>query len=551
MINYFYNIILKTDECDLYSDVLTSIRKDFYISKEKQKGKITQNSSGDSLFYNFSLEKDKAMKWSVSNDESIFSETKILTDGQYSINYYNENGLYKTLTFSKFHTLLKIEYFNLSKTTVPYCVMEPRKANNSLCIMLFSRTETKPSVLFAMPEVQDDYIMDKVDSQFEDYTVIASTNEGMIKFLSETQLVAFNEFVEKAEKTKAEDIAPESFIDDDDAALARKLNPKDFNVKRNLSEIVDISQAQEFSYDNIEEELVSDLELDLSDELVEEVAKITDNDTIDAVETEYPAEIGIDEESVIEDFTEVENDAIDNDDVDDLTCVETFDAEMSTPEIIDDEVNENIEEVILEGEYVAKEDVQEDIEIVNEDACIVTVEEADLKATFDDKDIHDEYIISEFVEPDSVIDGRNAKYLYYGELNSDNKRDGFGRTATEDGRTAYEGEYSNNKRNGIGAYYYKDSGLCYYGQWKDNKREGVGVGVSSLDKSIHVGKFSANKPCGDGVRIEENGDIRFIKKVLSNGITVEFKFENDKVIVVKYNENGDIISENTSNLMYF
>ena len=47
MINYFYNIKLKNEMFDFYSDVLTNIRKDYYLSKLKQKGKLTQNSDSD------------------------------------------------------------------------------------------------------------------------------------------------------------------------------------------------------------------------------------------------------------------------------------------------------------------------------------------------------------------------------------------------------------------------------------------------------------------------------------------------------------------------
>ena len=60
-----------------------------------------------------------------------------------------------------------------------------------------------------------------------------------------------------------------------------------------------------------------------------------------------------------------------------------------------------------------------------------------------------------------------------------------------------------------------------------------------------------NKPVGDGVRVFDDGNIKFVKKVLSNGVTVELKFDGDKIFVSKYDENGELISENTSNLMYF
>ncbi|MBQ2972034.1 MAG: hypothetical protein IJE16_05755 [Ruminococcus sp.] len=513
MINYFYNIILKTDNCDLYSDVLTSVRKDYYLSHEKQKGKITQNSSSDTLYYEFSIEKDKGIKWRVSDENTIISDSKNLENSKSCVNYYGDNGLYKVITFSKYHTLLQVDYFNMSKSATPFCTIEPRKSGNDLCLLLSSSTSgVQPSVLFAMPAVDDEYIQDKIDLEFDDYTAIASTNEGVVKFLSETQMESFEKFVDRATAMKLTDLAPEKFIDDEDAVLAQKLNPKDFNIKRNLSEIVDISEAQEFSFDNIVEELLDNL-----DEEAEFEAQKADVDFVSPISYE-PVE------TVAEDSSEA-------------VVKEVF--EETVEETTEEAVEETIEEITEEE--------------LSEEPVVSDTEEASVEEVLDIETIEDieSFELSEEVEPDSVIKSGSAKYLYFGELDGASKRNGFGRTATEDGRTAYEGEYHDNKRNGIGAYYYKNSQLCYYGEWKNNKREGFGVGVSSVDNSIHVGNFKDNKPADGGARVNSNGEIEFVRKALSNGVVVELKFDGDKVTVSKFNKKGELVSENTSNLMYF
>ncbi len=494
MINYFYNIILKTDDCDLYSDVLTSVRKDYYLSQEKQKGKITQNSSSDTIYYEFSIENEKGIKWRVSDENTIISDSKNLEDSKSCVNYYSDNGLYKVITFSKYHTLLKVEYFNTSKSTTPYCTIEPRKSGNDLCLLLSSSTAgVQPSVLFAMPNVDDEYIQDKVDLEFDDYTAIASTNDGVVKYLSESQLENFEKFVDRAMALKLTELAPEKFIDDKDAVLAEKLNPKDFNIKRNLSEIVDISQAQEFSFDNIVEELLDDLN--------EEAEFDSKEAQTDYLAQSFPQDPEIDT--------------------------------VDVPEVVVEEAT--VDEVVyIEPEISGAEEI-----LADEVAQTEETEEKEL------------FVEAEESVPDSIIESGSAKYLYYGELDGESKRCGFGRTATEDGRTAYEGEYLDNKRNGIGAYYYKDSKLCYFGEWKNNKRDGFGIGVSSVDNSIHVGEFKDNKPADGGVRINSDGDIQFVRKTLSNGVTVELKFDGDKVTVSKFNKKGELVSENTSNLMYF
>ena len=542
MINYFYNIAIKGDECDFYTDVLTSVRKDYITSKVKQKGKIAQNSDGDTVFYEFCIDKNKPMKWNVSDDRTIISDVKNVEDDKYFVNYYSDEGVSKTLTFSKYHTLLKIEYFNVATSQVPTYVLEPRKNRNDLCLLFSKKSSYLKTILYPMPEIKDEYIAEIVDSEFEDYTAVASTNIGVVKFLSEEQLSAFEEFLLKVEERKANEFVPESFIDEADAVLAMKLNPKDFNIRKNLAQSVDITQAQEFSLD-----------------ADEEIAKITGeyNTPVEEKAEEFvatPEEVAIDE--IIEDTPEeVSTDEI----IDEIPAEEVVDTEteVTVDEVITDS-EENDTPVVIETLDEDYGDVKEPVESFDEkladelnEAEVVPVVELP-EDMFDTEDLLDStFEVSAESPADAIIDSANTKYLYYGDLDNNGNRSGYGRTCIESGRTAYEGEYKDNKRDGKGAYYYKDGTLCYYGEWKNNKREGFGVGVSSFDKSVHVGKFVENKPVDDGVRFNKDGEVSFVKRVLSNGVTVVISFDGDKMTVTKYNSEGEVISENTSNLMYF
>ncbi len=544
MINYFYNIILKEDVCDLYSDVLTSVRKDYYMSKDKQKGKLTQNSSGDTLYYDFAIEKDRTMKWQISDNESIISDVKSAEDNRYCVNFYDDNGLYKVLTFSKHHTLLMIEYYRtkeFSASSTPCCTIEPRKGESGLCLLQRVRGSMLPSVLYPMPDIDDEYIADKVNDEFGDYEVVASTNDGVIKFLSQGQLDAFEAFIDRAQAMKLTDNAPERFIDDEDAVLAQKLNPKDFNVKRNLSQIVDISQAQDFSYE-VEDILLGEdeqeqFEVDVESVYLEKMDSVDVDATLEeflkqASEYSYKNDDSVSAyEHTVQASTE---DAQDIDIVEETESVDN--AQSCFENIVDTDL------AVTTG-YVSEPQNDE----------ISVCEPSDVSsqgiATIDVYD--DDFLCVRDEEPDKEIVNGSNKYLYYGKLDENSNRVGYGRTATEDGRTAYEGVYEYNKRNGKGAYYYKNGLLCYYGDWKDNKRNGFGIGVSSFDNSVHVGEFADNKPVGDGARIDADGNVRFISKTLSNGVKVLLNFDGDKIIVSKFNENGDLISENSSNLTYF
>lgn len=629
MINYFYNIKLKEEKIDFYSDVLTNIRKDFYLSKSKQKGKITQNSDADYINYEFSLEKDKMLKWTVSDSRSIISESRQKDDGKYGVNYYEDNGSSKALLFSKFHTLLRVDYFDTKISTSPYCSIEPRKNNDDLCLLLTKKSTYASTILLPMPEIDDEYILDKIDAEFEDYTAVASTNAGMVKFLTDEQISSFETFVEEAKKQKEIDFAPKSFIDEKDAELANILNPKDFNIKKNLSQAIDITMAEEFSLDidDVIDDLVGDKiekvgdNIDFIDfvDFVEEcrvapvvnvetpaeetvtAPEIIEEDVIDLCEeivlesdesefevSETLAEVDETEEPVIEDEVQPERliyevsakqaeiDAIFNDEPDsvedDLFAVFNAPVVDEISEAIEEslleEVAETIEEPIQEAftqtenqivEFsaevsVEKEQVDNVVSSNTVDECEVEIKEVEAKETetIDDENISDEsYDVEQQEIPDCIIESSSSRYLYFGELDEKGNRCGFGRTATDNGHTAYEGGYVDNKRDGLGAYYYKDGELCYYGEWKNNKRDGFGIGISSVDKSAHIGRFKDNKPDSFGVRVDRNGEVRFVKKALSDGNYVIVKFDNDKIIITKYSKNGDVISENTSNMMYF
>ncbi len=566
MINYFYNITSKEDGLNFYTDVLTNIRKDFYLTKEKIKGKITQNSSLNSVYYEYALEKNKPLKWKVSDDSHISSDCKNLDDGKYCVSFYNETGLFKQITFSKLHTLLKVEYFNTTKSTSPYFIIEPRKSNNGLCLLMNVVGSFQSVVLFPMPAIDDDYISDKVDSDFTDYCAVASTNDGVVKFLDSMQLEKFEEFIDRAQAMKLTDERPESFIDESDAVLAKKFNPKDFNVKKNLSEIIDITDAQEFSYneDDTFEQMMFEVDDTVSDsavvmDQVEDACEPEFTQVDDKKQCDENVE-NFDEPFVSSfvEYTQADLDAI-NSPVSDTEDTETIDP---TSEVLGNNFDEKSDELIAfdDSTDVCDETYIEEKEIlaetkpekpVDEPIIIETTIDTDSDDNSDMCDCEMEFVLGEASKADRVVESANAKYYYYGELDDQNNRTGFGRTATENGHTAYEGLYSANKRNGSGAYYYKDGKLCYYGNWKDNKRDGFGIGVSSLDDSVHVGHFTDNKPFGDGVRIDSNGSVKFIQKTLSDGISVVLKFDGDKIIVVKYNDNGEIISENSSNLKYF
>ncbi len=148
----------------------------------------------------------------------------------------------------------------------------------------------------------------------------------------------------------------------------------------------------------------------------------------------------------------------------------------------------------------------------------------------------------EGISADAVFDVGGEKYSYYGFLDEENRRNGYGRTVTPGGNTAYEGFYQNDKRNGFGTFYYKNRKVNYIGNWHDNFRDGFGVGFRSSDGTSHIGKWNKNNPDGIGARFDSDGNFIFLGyyqngKKQGKGITLDddgsfvvSEFKDDEVI---------------------
>lgn len=440
-IQYFYNFcVTDIDDTDLQSDILSAVRKSYFSTFEKIRDKITYDSEGVSMLYDYCIERDKPLRWTVKQPNGVVvQEVQPADGGKYYLCFYQDDKLYKRLLFSKLHTLLKVEYTGengaVSRT------VEPRKVQGGLCLLYTDTSLPKPQVLYEAPEVSEKPVLDELHAAFNDYTVAASTNEGIVWFLSDEQLEHYREFVDLV-KTGIAEMIDKSYVDDG-TPLYEKINPKDFNIKRNLSASLDIADAKPFG-----------------EIIVEKACEPVD-----------------------------ESDQID--------------------EPADEPVEASLADTQPEEDTIAGE--------APEDTA---------------------------GKPDKIIMADGVFYSYYGELDDNGNRSGYGRTLTDLGRTAYEGTYSNDKRSGKGAYFYKDGTLCYSGDWSENVRHGVGVGISARDGSMHIGRWVNNKPEGNGVRVTAEGSIKFVCKELSDGCTALMNYlDDDTVVITKYDKNGTKISE--------
>lgn len=260
-IKYFYNFCISSlDDTQLNGDILSAVRKSYFDDFDKIKDKITLDSEKDSLMYEYCIEKDKTLKWVVRNAQgAVLQDVSASDGGRYYLCFYRDGRLFKRLLFSRLHTLLRAEYTDDSGAV--FASVEPRKLNNGLCLLYSGKELSAPVVLTDMPYIGNDAVRARVERDFTDYTVTASTNEGVVWYLTEEQRAALDSFVAKVSE-ELSNIPEESFVNGD-TPLADKINAKDFNIKRNLSASLDITQARAFSVPALTEAPAADEEGEL------------------------------------------------------------------------------------------------------------------------------------------------------------------------------------------------------------------------------------------------------------------------------------------------
>lgn len=549
-------------------DILSKIRKNFFEHNKRQSDKIVQNFNDFTIKYTYNLEKNKPMKWVVQKNKKTIEESVIVSINSYEIRTYNDEGKQvSSIEFSNDHTIKTVTFALDDETVVVSC------GTNGDEPVLYYRGQSLNADLHLLEINEDDEVLEVLAERNPYITVTALTNRGVVYFGTDEEIRSVKREVERAKTIIADRNAPKVYNTPEDRETGFNFKDNDFNLKKNMNQTFDISKSEYFDFneednpsvfDNVEDSSSLDLEniaLDNEDAVeVESISTECDDTSENAVEPEETTTIEeniegnleINETVVDEEKEEVEtsentdetsnieeNSAVTNDEKEeDITGKTDVAEETENTTVEEKQVEENPTE---QQEIVEENSIDDDTKVApnftneeilrevlnammnnskeNEPPKVVTsVNETPQAERFDKK-------------ADLIINSGNEKYCYYGDIDDDCMRDGYGRTEMSNGKTAYEGKYKNNKRNGFGSFYYKNGGLCYTGEWKDNKRNGFGVGVRSSDGSFHAGIWSNNKPNGVGARFDKYGKLSYI---------ANFKNGKESGLCVEYREDGGI-----------
>ena len=549
-------------------DILSKIRKNFFEHNKRQSDKIVQNFNDFTIKYTYNLEKNKPMKWVVQKNKKTIEESVIVSINSYEIRTYNDEGKQvSSIEFSNDHTIKTVTFALDDETVVVSC------GTNGDEPVLYYRGQSLNADLHLLEINEDDKVLEILAERNPYITVTALTNRGVVYFGTDEEIRSVKREVERAKTIIADRNAPKVYNTPEDRETGFNFKDNDFNLKKNMNQTFDISKSEYFDFneegnpsvfDDVEDSSSLDLEniaLDNEDTVeVESISAKIDDALENTVEPEETTTI----EENIEDNIEI-NETVVDEEKEEVETSENTDEQSNIEEITDDTNDEKTEDI------TCKTDVAEETENTAVEENQVEENPTEQQEIVEDNSIDDdtkvapnftnEEILREVLnammnnskenEPpkvvtsvnetpqaerfdknaDLIINSGNEKYCYYGDINDDCMRDGYGRTEMSNGKTAYEGNYKNNKRNGVGSFYYKNGGLCYIGEWKDNKRNGFGVGVRSSDGSFHAGTWSNNKPEGVGARFDKYGKLSYI---------ANFKNGKESGLCVEYREDGGI-----------
>lgn len=549
-------------------DILSKIRKNFFEHNKRQSDKIVQNFNDFTIKYTYNLEKNKPMKWVVQKNKKTIEESVIVSINSYEIRTYNDEGKQvSSIEFSNDHTIKTVTFALDDETVVVSC------GTNGDEPVLYYRGQSLNSDLHLLEINEDDEVLEILAERNPYITVTALTNRGVVYFGTDEEIRSVKREVERAKTIIADRNAPKVYNTPEDRETGFNFKDNDFNLKKNMNQTFDISKSEYFDFneednpsvfDDVEDSSSLDLEniaLDNEDTVeVESISAKIDDALKNTVEPEETTTI----EENIEDNIEINDTVVDEEkeeietskNTDEPSNIEENSADTNDEKTEDitgkTDVAEETENTTVEENQV-EENPTEQQEIVEENSID---DDTKVAPNFTNEEILREVLNammnnSKENEPpkvvtsvnetpqaerfdknaDLIINSGNEKYCYYGDINDDCMRDGYGRTEMSNGKTAYEGNYKNNKRNGFGSFYYKNGGLCYTGEWKDNKRNGFGVGVRSSDGSFHAGTWSNNKPEGVGARFDKYGKLSYI---------ANFKNGKESGLCVEYREDGGI-----------
>lgn len=532
--NYrIYGVSLNGYDCDdITCDVLSNVRCKYFLTDCAQKDRLVKNGD-DNIKYIYSLEKNRPLFWRVYRNSFLRETSHKNGDGSYYIETATEKGAVEKKTwFSAAHQWLRAEYFDTKGFNGGEILLSSGCKDGEPVFIKKDTALSRTVTLYRCDYGNDPEILERALMRNVSADVSVFSSEGLEYYAEEDGVKRFADIIEDIKKEIAAERAEE--FDTTPFEVASGFNFKPEYFKKGGGSL-DIRNAKKYG-----EPEGKDYSLHYGDNRAGDGAGYEDayEERYENPYAQSPAGFdnmsvkGISMETIRVPVNGIssEDDGGEDFDVIDLSAPPKKKPEPS--EAKEGKGKKSREPENFGGYPYGQFERNEKIPVKSK--RFYYDEEAEPEDSFCEES-------NVAVNPwkskcDMTLNLGSEVYRYYGETNSRNERNGYGRTEQPNGRTAYEGEYFKDHREGFGVHYYKEDGVSYAGSWKNNKREGMGVGFKSEDGSVLAGKWQNNKPSGVCVKFDRDGNVTYYGKYTDGkreGFSVVFR-EDGVLEIVKW-----------------
>lgn len=531
--NYkIYGVSLRGYDCDdITCDVLSNVRCRYFFTGSSQKDRLVKNGD-DNIKYIYSLEKNRPLFWRVYKNSVLRETSHKNGDGSYYIENAADNGAVEKKTwFSASHQWIRAEYFNTSGFNGGEIILSSGCKDGKPVFIKRDTALSQTVTLYKCDYGDDPEVLERAFMRNVSADISVFSSDGLEYYADEDGVNRFAAIIEDIKKEIASERSEE--FDTTPAQVASGFNFRPEYFKKGGG-FLDIRNAKRYG-----EPADNDFDRIYEDE--EEYSyppKGFENTSIRGVSMEtmrLPVDSGA--------FDEQDQIHQEQEDVIDLSAPAPV---KKKPEPVSDSRKKR-GKAVEERENTFEESFEEYPYAQPQYERTGKREKIAVKTRRpffqEEDDVSDSFCggSNVAVNPwkdkcDMTLNLGSEVYRYYGETNSRNERNGYGRTEQPNGRTAYEGEYFKDHREGFGVHYYKDDGVSYAGSWKNNKREGMGVGFKPEDGSVLAGKWQNNKPSGVCVKFDREGNVTYYGKYIDGkreGFSVVFR-EDGVLEIVKW-----------------
>lgn len=460
------------------SDGLYDVRKEFFKARHNIRGRLTLKCDDDIYKLSYSMEQGKVLNWKKFCGNSQCERT-VPCDGGYRIECFDKSKrLYKKIFFSLEHEIIRVEFF-ADNRVIPTMIITPTIENSEY--ILIKTVNNQYEKLHAFTERTGKDITKELNGLTGEPQIFCKTSTGAYYYCTKDEIEVRTAALKKLLEVQS----------DEDVETVKSA----FTIAENgEGKHINLSEAEAYEKTDTKKSEPQHIEMAKNAEDLEKT------DKIEKIEKTEKRTIKVKPKKSENKSTEKE---------DNTTILTEPDTEIAdeNEELPIPSIDDSVFETVTKDEFIA--------EISKED------EKEKEPDSEDEGFVYEQVIPQELREtlcafasdcpyenlPKKEIKTEKDRYFYFGEL-TDDMRDGRGRTAMENGITAYEGNYKDDKRSGFGAYYFKSGNLCYVGAWCENKREGLGTAYS-IDGACYTGKWHNNKPSGSGASFNSEGELKY------------------------------------------